>query len=285
MKRTLIICFLFLLFAGKLYSQYFPPHYFPIEKYKVIDSAYLKVSYQLTSIKDSSDLTKKYTDLEVLLIGNQTSKYFSQYVLDYNIETQKLLKKGNQSVPNNPRVGAYGYEIFKNIRENTITVTDLGSRLNGNFQYKDDIKNFNWEIKDDTMTFLSYPCRKAVCEFRGRKYEAWFTIEIPVNNGPWKFSGLPGLILKVNDLQKQYVFECIGLESLHENEPVKFYELEYSTISRTDLSKLYRKMHEDSSAYFSTQGIRTMELNPKTNKFETVSKSAIILPYNPIELE
>jgi GLPGLI family protein len=285
MKRTLIICFSFLLFADKLFSQYFPPHYFPIDKYQVMDSAYLKVSYQLTSIKDSSDLTKKYTDLQILLIGNKISKYYSQYALDYNIETQKLIKKGNQSVPNNSRFGASGYEIFKNHIDKTTTVTDLGSRINGNFQYKDDIENFNWEIRTDTVTFLSYLCRKAICNFRGRKYEAWFTNEIPINNGPWKFSGLPGLILKVYDIQEHYVFECIGLEYLPEKEPIIFYELKYSEISRSDLDKLYRKMHSDNAAYFSTQGIKTMELNPVTKKFETVSKSTIVYPYNPIELK
>ena len=55
--------------------------------------------------------------------------------------------------------------------------------------------NMKWEIQNDTKTISNYICAKAETTFRGRKYIAWFTTEIPIRFGPWKFNDLPGLIL------------------------------------------------------------------------------------------
>ena len=62
------------------------------------------------------------------------------------------------------------------------------------------------------MTFCGYLCQKATCHFSGREFTAWFTQKIPVRNGPWKFGGLPGAILKVSDKDNLYDFECVKIE-------------------------------------------------------------------------
>jgi len=60
--------------------------------------------------------------------------------------------------------------------------------------------DFNWTISDETKKIGKYTCYKAITKnFRGRNYEVWFTYDIPVPNGPWKFHGLPGLIMEVHD--------------------------------------------------------------------------------------
>ena len=57
-------------------------------------------------------------------------------------------------------------------------------------------------------TFMGYDCRKATVDFAGRTYTAWFTPEIPLPFGPYKFGGLPGLILKIEDAERQFVWEA-----------------------------------------------------------------------------
>ena len=64
---------------------------------------------------------------------------------------------------------------------------------------KDDAINFKWKIHPEKRNIGNYECTKATTEFRGRKYTAWFTNKIPVDYGPWKFHGLPGLILEIYD--------------------------------------------------------------------------------------
>lgn len=79
-----------------------------------------------------------------------------------------------------------------------------------NFYFKDvffdetmvvieDQYTWNWKIDKETKKIGQFTAQKATVNFRGRDYIAWFTSEIPVPFGPWKFKGLPGLILEVYD--------------------------------------------------------------------------------------
>ena len=54
-----------------------------------------------------------------------------------------------------------------------------------------------------------YSAQKAVAEFGGRVWTAWFTKEIPLSDGPYKFSGLPGLIVKLEDDKGDYKFDLM----------------------------------------------------------------------------
>ena len=67
--------------------------------------------------------------------------------------------------------------------------------------YTDSLHNFNWKLLQDTATINSVFCRKAVCTWRVRNYVAWYAPSIPISNGPWKFGGLPGLIMEVYDTE------------------------------------------------------------------------------------
>ena len=79
------------------------------------------------------------------------------------------------------------------------------------YLYVDSTAQFRWTLTADTATVCGYPCRKATARFRGRQWEAWYTEELPVDAGPWKFSGLPGLILRARTADGLLMFEAVGL--------------------------------------------------------------------------
>ena len=60
---------------------------------------------------------------------------------------------------------------------------------------------------------MGYECKSAVCDFRGRRWTAFYTDSVPVADGPWKFGGLPGFIMQVYDEGHQYEFTCVGINS------------------------------------------------------------------------
>jgi GLPGLI family protein len=64
---------------------------------------------------------------------------------------------------------------------------------------KEDEFNWNWKLHAETKKIGNFASQKATIKFRGRNYTAWFTNEIPVRYGPWKFQGLSGFILEVYD--------------------------------------------------------------------------------------
>ncbi|MDE0472222.1 MAG: GLPGLI family protein [Ekhidna sp.] len=90
-----------------------------------------------------------------------------------------------------------GHLVFKKINTPTLTVRDFCDK-NKPFIY-DDFVEIDWRIKSETKMIADLKCTRATTSFRGRRYEAWFAPEIPVPYGPWKFNGLPGLIVKLED--------------------------------------------------------------------------------------
>ncbi len=272
-----------LLASNCLFAQYWEPKAISMDKYQGLDSAYIKVTYSLTFVKDTLKAQQKSNDIQVLLIGKKVSKYYSQSYSDYNEYVKSLIKKGADAVPK-AKDGTNGYEIFKNYPAGKITVTDMATLIGGNYLYFDDQHNMNWNITNERTMILSYSCQKATTTFRGRTYEAWFATEIPINNGPWKFGGLPGLILKVSDSLNYFKFECIGIEHLNKKEPIKYYNLPYIKSTRKECGKLYRRLHNDFAGFRTMQGGKTFEVNTKGEAKE-MKNSTRKHPYNPIEKE
>jgi GLPGLI family protein len=79
------------------------------------------------------------------------------------------------------------------------------------WRYREAIETPTWDIEDEIKTISGFECNKAVTEYRGRRWTAWFATELPLSFGPWKLHGLPGLILEAYDADRNYVFECRGL--------------------------------------------------------------------------
>jgi len=88
--------------------------------------------------------------------------------------------------------------------------------LKDNFSYEES-PTFNWEISKEKKEVSGYSCQKAITDYGGRKYTAWFASEIPVSSGPYKFGGLPGLIIEISDTDNDYNFKLIELKKLDDS--------------------------------------------------------------------
>lgn len=241
---------------------------FPLtsEKYAVIDSAQFKFSYTLYFISDVKTGKVRENQLRVL-IGDNYSKMENVY----NIE------KDHGGIKNIEGRGLGGTEVFKNLKEGTQTVVVLIGTPREPFLYEEELPKQTWTVCDEKQEILGYPCQKATTSFLGRDYTAWFTTEIPIANGPWKFGGLPGMILNVADAEQHYVFECTGIEQLKEKVPIVKYEFNYIKTTRKELNKVIKRMHDDLMAY-----IQSADPNVRVQIREGAT---VKQPYNPIERE
>ncbi len=82
--------------------------------------------------------------------------------------------------------------------------------------YEDTLHPMRWSLSDEIKTIDSFECRKADTWFRGRFYTAWYTVDIPIPNGPWKMGGLPGLIIELRELSgdMHFMLESIRQENM-----------------------------------------------------------------------
>ncbi|WP_352422585.1 GLPGLI family protein [Proteiniphilum sp.] len=178
---------------------------------EVLDYAYLKCQYKYIWQNDTLE-NKQRDDLLILQIGNNISKCYSYYsnqadsirslpnwyeIMKKHLDYAFSKKEINSNDYPHKRMKAY---IYKNYPQGKITVTD-GLSLQ-DYVYEDDLNAQDWQVADSVKIVLDYPCQMAVCHFRGRQWTAWFASDIPVSDGPWKFGGLPGLIMEAYDRGK-----------------------------------------------------------------------------------
>ena len=96
---------------------------------------------------------------------------------------------------------------------------DLSSSKNMNhfmigdsyFQFETD-ENIDWKITPETKTKEEWNLQKATTNFVGRAWEAWFTTDIPISEGPYKFVGLPGLIVELRDTKDNFSYDLVRVE-------------------------------------------------------------------------
>lgn len=81
--------------------------------------------------------------------------------------------------------------------------------------------------------------QKATCNFAGRTWTAWFTTEIPIQDGPYKFHGLPGLIVKIEDQTKSHSYELKGVNKFNDN--VAFKSFKDKTRNKSLIALDYKK--------------------------------------------
>lgn len=110
-------------------------------------------------------------------------------------------------------------------------------------------EKINWKILPETKTAGDYSLQKSEGELGGRKWTAWFSADMPIIDGPYKFFGLPGLVFEVADSENIFHYELIKIEKLPADfkiEP-KFHEKTKDAIPATmkDYYKLWIDFYND----------------------------------------
>lgn len=246
------------------------------DKFEVKDTATIKIVYQL---KAKDKLGKEYLDdIQVLVIGKDMSKTYSRYTYLADSTATAWIRKGSPVVPSGSGEKTMPIEVFKDYKLKKYIV-NCRNMMREVYQYTEPYPiNFHWQLSSERKQILGYTCQKATCSFRGRNYIAWFTSEIPIPEGPYKFVGLPGLIFQIHDETSQYVFSCIGIEQLQRNETIKLWKWNYKNISREKYLKFEKSIYHDPIFYLNQAGVKVFNAANKEIKNASIS-------YNPIEIE
>lgn len=209
------------------------------DKYLTLDSAKIVVSYNLTFQVDSNDISSIRTEEMLLLIGNDISLFISynQFKNHHGESAAIITFSSTYNLFEGKGILAsfFPYRVFKNYPAEKITFCQFIPF--SYYTYEEDMNSINWQILEKKERILGYDVYKAITKYGGRTWEAWFTPDIPINDGPYKFHGLPGLIIKLQDTKNHYVFVINNFGNQTEAIPIKMLNEKYIDTTR-------RKFHE-----------------------------------------
>lgn len=183
---------------------------------------------------------KKIIFLLVLIISfnsfsqknaSKVPDFLVSYTMDYKIfSTSESTQSVNTTLIINDQASLFTFEGMMNFnkiqKERELAIDDiLVNRVPFHFliKSKDDVVehfesigsdsyvfkeklNHNWKLISQDTIIRGFTCKKASLNYSGRVWTAWYNPEIPITVGPYKFHGLPGLIMSIKDSENVFSF-------------------------------------------------------------------------------
>lgn len=185
--------------------------------------------YNLT-IKPKKDSTKLETLMTILDITDKKSLYQDYTLIAQDsiikLKVEEMQKtKQFKDFSKDIVMPKFGYKITKTYPEMEVQYSE--TMMNGmspiQLAYSEKPK-FDWAISNEKQKIGEYNTQKATTNFGGRKWTAWFSNDIPLQDGPYKFNGLPGLIVKIEDADKNYSWELKGNKKVKDFQEISYAE-------------------------------------------------------------
>lgn len=202
-------------------------------------------TYEYQFISDSTNQKDISKEIMILNVGKDKSHYYSldKYISDSTINAES--KKGLMVMPLPYKISEMDIKDLNNKKISFETkVGDSKYNVEQNV-------NLKWNLSNEFDELLNYKVEKATTEFGGRTWIAWFAKDIPIQDGPYKFHGLPGLILKIEDKTASHKFVLKGIKNT--KSPFEYpYRKDESRETKLDYEaylKTYFQNRTDPTAY------------------------------------
>ena len=227
-------------------------------------------------LKYQSEPTQDYrTDLMALDIDAKNVRFYDYKFVEYD----SINKKANE------------YSSRYSTKTDQVLTRKLNS--NKNIWYRDFFDYFavttndemKWKLSNETQNFEGYKLQKATTKFAGRDWTAWFSKDVNISEGPYKFRGLPGLIFILEDNQKDFVYKLVKNIKLPKTYDTKeFIETHYGKIAlpvtNEKFNKYIQEIYADPIRMFSAQikdGGKATFKNETVESMEELNKKKAML--------
>lgn len=157
---------------------------------------------------NSINFDNKQKDILTLDVSSNGSIFYSD-----KINQLDSLYATGKTTPIFPYKDVLFKEVITNIKDENPKLYYNGGRTKDYYEVILD-NEMKWEVFPETKTYQSYTIQKAVTKIYNRTWEVWFTKDIPLNYGPYIFSGLPGLIISAEDKSRSHSFKLTGIKKL-----------------------------------------------------------------------
>ncbi len=250
---------------------------------EILEPAQYLVTYTYRYVRDAANPDNKREGMTILQVGNRYNRFCDFYELRFDSLCDEL-SRGKMSVMEG---SALMMAALKNRQFNEGIVIDrqenreIVQRTAGytqKYEYEEDCPDPGWQLVEGDTLILGFHCNKATARLFGRDYIAWYSADVGLPYGPYKFNGLPGLVFHVTDTQGHFEFALDGLVKAEGNHPI--YLWSRKDIVKTDretVRKIYRNFCADPASVLTTDS----SIKVSGDALASVKSK----PYNPMELE
>ncbi|MCI6160810.1 MAG: GLPGLI family protein [Prevotella sp.] len=258
--------------------------FFPydLSYYQVLDTARYELTYAMR-FKYDAKAKETYEDIRKVQVGSRIVKDYSHLMFHYDSLRTANEKKGlNSSIFQKP---VFAYEIFNHYSDKTTLFVHRLFLASGCIGWQDAESTLDWKLEEsDTVHILGYNCNKASVDFKGRHYTAWYSTAIPIAVGPYRFGGLPGLIMKIEESNGVFVWELKGMENV--KKPICEYKYDkYTKCTAKDASKTIRRMFESPLSFLQSSGSNIQVKRPNGSFSTATTDDEKKMEYEEIELQ
>lgn len=254
------------------------------------DRVVIHVVYQFVHVNNLNNKEKPFKKEMVLSVGKNSSRYIGAEVFDLVSTPRRAPMPGTKVYQGKPgvMVNSQGVVINENIFQYPLgkTMSILTALGNNAYITETALAPIQWKIEGETKKMGEFECQKAVGYFGGRTYTAWFSPDLPFQNGPFKLWGLPGLILEAEDSKKEVRF--LFKDIVKETDPNKKVDLAGASpvkISYPAYNKAKKAYQDNPESFMQAQ----LSANaPKVTKVYAVGESKTEnkkIVSNPIEIK
>jgi GLPGLI family protein len=205
-----------------------------------------------------------------VLLGNTKDYYFAgykNYLKDTDQEEEKKYGSGiTLSIADH-----FQERIIK--KDGIISV--FGVYREESLLYEENV-NLKWVLYSETKIINGVKCQMAATNKFGRRWIAYFSTEHQIPIGPYKFTGLPGLIFEIYDTHDDYHFTLVKLEKYDDD--FEFNLKGYKKLKKQDFLRAYYNLK------FTPAGMPPMEGDMK-REYDNVLEKLKKMHNNPLELK
>ena len=245
---------------------------------QIIDTASIKV-YYIEQFKEYVEKNQILSDEKVLEIGKRHTFYYGRWRKRRDEIADSITKIGgsfetlHRLCDKYPSAKSFFYFYNNYPTAGKRTVTDYAFKK---FYYEEEITEPRWEITPGDTIILDYPCKRAITNYRGRVWTAYFTMQLPIAEGPWMLRGLPGLILYAKDDSGVFSFDCIDIKRA--DEPMRAPKLtKHIKVSRAEFRNMKREEARDILAFEKKMGLPGKAFGPDGRPLTYPERTALFM--------
>lgn len=234
--------------------------------------------YQYNFIPDVSKKDSVVTDLMSLDFDSK-SKQSNFYSVSKKISDSltNIIVEGNPDKINLPKYNPnLNYSISKDLKNNKI---EYHVKYSGIKMKIPENENPMWSIRKEQKIISTFLCQKATATYKGRDWVAWFANDIAINDGPYKFHGLPGLIIEIGDTKNEHTFKIIQTQN-DKSIKINTHSDDEKIITTAQLNKLF-----DEGAANVNQRIKAMYMGDTGFSFILNDGNVLQLDKNTNDIE